>query len=286
MTPEQRRAFLITALSIVLTGSASAAPIGLTVSNGNLVTVDLRNGASDRIGPLGFDLEIVALDTAPDGTIFGLARTTPTVNSLLQIQRATGEATVIGDVGSQDASTLAFDGTGRLFAADGTTLLEVDPTTAATTPVLDMGTRLVSLTTLDGDLYAVIPAQVSGCDLVVVDLDAGTLPQVHSPFPCLRSADGRNGAISGVDYFSPIISVLIVASYRFDPASDLVEEVGTWSGFPGSNGFVVPTGLTDVGNPSLLPSVEVPALGNAALVLFALILACAALALGRRRQLE
>ncbi len=282
MTQALRPILLLAVLLIIISGQAFAAPIGLTVNGGNLVAVDLENGASDRIGPLGFEPSIVALDNAPDGTLFGLEDFTPTVQRLVQIQRSTGEATVIGDVGSGDASGLAFDGSGRLFVADGPTLFQVDPTTAAASPVLDMGTAARALTASDGDLYAVRFGPVSGCELVLLEPDLGTVTQIAPNIPCARSADGRDGTLWLVDYFSPIMGVLIVVSYRLDLLTGVVEEIGGWSGLYGGE-LVVPGGLAEVGSRSLQPTVDVPALGDAGLVLFALTLAIAALVFARRR---
>ena len=282
MSPPDCRAFLATALSIVLSHNASAAPIGIAVSDGELVTVDLENGASDSIGPLGFDSSIGSLDAAPDGTLFGLEGFGTMTRRLVRINRSTGAATVIGAVGSQEASGLAFDGAGRLFVADGPTLLEVDPATASTTTALDMGTEARALAPIDGDLYALRLGPVSGCELVLLEPDTGSVTQVLPDVPCAQSADGRDGVLWLVRFFSPILGLTIVVSHRLDLPTGVVEEAGSWSGLSGSNGFVVPTGLAEVGSPSLLPAVDIPALGGGALALFALALAAAALAHSQR----
>ncbi|MEM7353375.1 MAG: hypothetical protein AAF657_21445, partial [Acidobacteriota bacterium] len=266
MTSSVCRPLLAASLMAALCGPASATPIGLTVSNGELVTVDLENGASDPIVLLEAPPTILSLDTAPDGTLFGLELSGPTTTSLLRIHRATGATTRIGDVGSQEAIGLAFDEAGRLFVADGPTLLEVDPTTASTSPVLDMGIEAWSLVADNGDLYAIRFAP-SSCELVLLEPDLGNVTQVLPDVPCARSADGGDGILWLANFFSPITGLLIVETHRLDLASGMVDAIGLWSGLPGSHGFVAPTSLADIGNPSLLPTVDIPTLDGRALAL-------------------
>src|SRR5262245_39407490 len=79
-------------------------------ANGVLGTVDVATGAVTVIGPMGQTMTDTAFD--PAGNLYGI-----TFNQLFSINKTTGAASLIGNLGISDANALVFASNGTLYTA-------------------------------------------------------------------------------------------------------------------------------------------------------------------------
>src|SRR5512140_374952 len=113
-----------------------------TLPNFNsLYTVDRGTGQVSLIGPTGAPKVIMALDFAPDGTLYGASP-----SSLYTIDQGTGHATWVTDfTGVANVMGLAISRDGNFFISDlfplpqGSTVYALDVSTGAATPILNTG---------------------------------------------------------------------------------------------------------------------------------------------------
>ncbi len=120
---------------------STASPV---TSNG-LYTVDRETGQASLIGPIGADTVIMAMDFAPDGTLYGASP-----KSLYTINPSNGSATKVIDFsGVAKVMGLAIGRDGDFFISDffplpqGSTVYALDISTGAATPILNTGLAFV-----------------------------------------------------------------------------------------------------------------------------------------------
>jgi hypothetical protein len=112
--------------------SAKAGPvIYVTDKAGELSTVTLGTYAVHRIGAEGVLLTDIGFDPK-DGELYGVSFT-----SFYRVNRTTGQAVYIGNLGISDANALVFDAAGRAYTAgvNDPELYAIDVTTGAASPV-------------------------------------------------------------------------------------------------------------------------------------------------------
>jgi sugar lactone lactonase YvrE len=124
-------------------------------SDAELATVDLRTGAATRVGtPLPSDqtLDIMGMACSREGTLYAIGQfdpSKPSFNSLYNIDRVSGQATLIGPTGVTDSRdccggflmALAFARDGKLYGVNSTsTLFTIDTSTGEATKVVDLYT--------------------------------------------------------------------------------------------------------------------------------------------------
>ena len=93
-------------------------------------------------GALGvWDIDDLAIDPVT-GTMYATGNNGGSANVLLEIDRITGTATLVGSVGYDDIEGISFDTNGDLFGSSGNNggtfsdyLFEIDPATGAGTPI-------------------------------------------------------------------------------------------------------------------------------------------------------
>lgn len=100
-------------------------------NSGRLATVNLSTGAATPVGPATGIADLMAMDFAPDGTLYAGSWAT---NSLYKINPSTGVATLVGTslAGVMD---FAFNPAGVLYATDSTSLYTINLLTGAATLV-------------------------------------------------------------------------------------------------------------------------------------------------------
>ena len=111
------------------------------VSSNGLYTVDRETGQASLIGPIGADKVIMALDFAPDGTLYGASP-----SALYTIDVLTGQATKVTDFfGASVVMGLAIAKDGDFFISDyrpvppASTVFALDVSTGTATPILNTG---------------------------------------------------------------------------------------------------------------------------------------------------
>lgn len=163
---------LLAGLLACLPAAAMAEPVGYAVGFDQLYRIDLGTGQATVVGPLGF-IDVEGLAFAPNGALYGVAdagRVPPNndqTDFLLQIDTGTGAATAVGQLaGLAGTGTgtfgeldygLAFTCDGNLWLASDTTsqLWQVNPATAATRLVGNMGAAISGLAGRGNGLYGV-----------------------------------------------------------------------------------------------------------------------------------
>ena len=115
------------------------------VSSNGLYTVDRETGQASLIGPTGADKVIMAMDFAPDGTLYGASP-----SALYTIDPSTGNATKVVDFsGVTKVMGLAIGRDGDFFISDffplpqGSTVYALDVSTGEATPILNTGLAFV-----------------------------------------------------------------------------------------------------------------------------------------------
>ncbi|QDU49638.1 PKD domain-containing protein [Gimesia panareensis] len=98
--------------------------------NAHLATINLTTGAATPVAGPGTGTNMISLEVAADGTMYGIGYND---RILYQIDKTTGAATAIGNTGIVGNMDLAFDSTGTLWATTGNHLWTIDTTTGAST---------------------------------------------------------------------------------------------------------------------------------------------------------
>ena len=99
-------------------------------NNAQLASVNSTTGAATVYGvPVGLP-NMMVMEFAPDGSLYTASWTT---NQLYKMNVATGQATLIGNLGFGGVMDFAFDTNGKLFGIAGTGLWQIDPLTGAST---------------------------------------------------------------------------------------------------------------------------------------------------------
>jgi DNA-binding beta-propeller fold protein YncE len=160
-----------------------------------LITIDTGTGAATQLALLNPLLNIKAIAYSPSGVLYAVVNLGAGGNDLLYtIDAATGNETLVGDMGIRGIQGLAFHPvTGDLYAADvsGAGLMTVDLATGAATDVNpDVGGAVQSITVLpDGTIFGVWN------DLYSIDPVTGVHTQI---------ATGGYPDLRGVDFTGPI----------------------------------------------------------------------------------
>ena len=108
--------------------------------DGRLATVNPTTGAATVFGASNGVGNMMILEIAADATMYSASWSS---NSLYEMNKVTGVATLIGALGFSDIMDLAFDTTGTLLATNQSSLFTVDTTTGA-------GTFVTNITGTDG----------------------------------------------------------------------------------------------------------------------------------------
>jgi Ca2+-binding RTX toxin-like protein len=152
-----------------------------------LITIDSGTGAPSLIGRLNVDLQEGDIDFDPTtGELYGLYAFSGQQRVLFKVNTTTAVVTVVGPITATDASAMAFDDSGNLFAIDPVAgvLLQLNKSTGATlsTISLSKGGSLGALAGMDfdpigGELYLVHSQAIGGPlqSLFQVDMTTGTL---------------------------------------------------------------------------------------------------------------
>lgn len=162
---------VIASLLLAVSVSARAGTVAYAEAFDTLYAFDLSTRTAAPIGPAGSYggsaiANVEGLTFSPDGRLFAVSDTLLKV--LMTVDRSTGVATVIGQLGGsgglgetgQGAYNvldlgLSFTCDGRLWLSSGATgsLWQVDPATAAVTKVGNLGVTVTGLTARGNDLF-------------------------------------------------------------------------------------------------------------------------------------
>jgi len=122
------RAAIVIAVLVGLSSPASAQPYGYSVNSRGFLPddqmhllwrVDLATGATEAIGPTGFD-KMEALALAPDGTLYGAD---DALNTLVTVNTNSGFSSPVGGITTNMGVPLQNLDLGMTFACDGTLLV-------------------------------------------------------------------------------------------------------------------------------------------------------------------
>ena len=107
-----------------------------------LATIDPKTGHATMFGGPVENLNVMALEFAPDGTLYAIGDAnpaSPTFNSLYTVDRKTGAFTAVGPTGVPEEffMDLAFDGRGTMYGASMHGLYTIDRKTGTATKVVD-----------------------------------------------------------------------------------------------------------------------------------------------------
>jgi DNA-binding beta-propeller fold protein YncE len=108
-----------------------------------LATIDRKTGQATMFGAPVKDLNVMALEFAPDGTLYAVGdfnRASPTFNTLYTVDLKTGEFTAVGSTSVQAPNyfmDLAFDARGTMYGASMYGLFTIDRKTGTATKVVD-----------------------------------------------------------------------------------------------------------------------------------------------------
>lgn len=208
---------VVIALSVVTVSARADTLYAGTGSNGiagSLYTIDPANGTSTLVGPLmiGSDpIGVTGLAFQPStGILYGVTAnstrngaTNP--RSLVTIDPATGQATLVGQLALDNVGDIAFATDGTLYgweAHSPYSLVTIDPVTAAESQIgtsgLSDGTG-DSLSFVGGTLYVSAETDVDGSPLRTVDLGTGVATTVATltGAPQQTSTEG-SGAIAAL----------------------------------------------------------------------------------------
>lgn len=155
-------------------------------SDGKLATVNPATGAATVFGAGNSISNMMILEIATDGTMYSASWSS---NSLYEMDKTTGVATLIGALGFTGIMDLAFDSTGTLWATNGA-LYTVNTTTGAGTFV----------TALSGGIGSNMGIAFDSADNLLAT-EWGT---ASSPFWEIDTTTGVATAINGASgIFSP-----------------------------------------------------------------------------------
>jgi hypothetical protein len=159
-----------------------------------LATIDPKTGLANLFGVPVSGLAVMAMASAPDGTLYAVGDCNPNANectpgsdpnynSLYTVNETTGAFTRVGSTGApQYFMDLAFDRDGNMFGVTTTLsrslipaiLYRIDPATGAATKIVNLvGSNSVMGLAFgrEGKLYATDWTQDSG--LYLIDIDTG-----------------------------------------------------------------------------------------------------------------
>lgn len=158
--------FTAVVVSVAFASPVGAGPVAYGQSLDELYRIDLTSRQATLLGRSGYYgaqqiNRITGLGYGPDGALYGAS---DTLKSLVRVNTDTGSASVVGNFGLAGQGTgaldtldlgMAFDCNGSLWLSSATThkLWKVDPRSAATTLVGDMGVAITGLVARDGVLY-------------------------------------------------------------------------------------------------------------------------------------
>lgn len=270
---------------LLASGGAAAATLGLAVSSGDFLRLDLSTGAFEAVGQTGLEESVRSLAYGPQRELFGVGDADG-VAALLRFDPATGTGTRVADLPALGSTGgLTATGDGALWLTAAANLYRVDPATgAAGTPVALEDTGVATLVSRGSELYGFVGGRhfrridpASGALEPIFTFESGTESVVGADF------DG-DGALRFLTAEIPGLATWVnLAAYR---VADL--EAGVWE-----QTFATTLGLTETGAgmgslaiPVSAPAVEVPTLGGSALAVLALLVAGAGLAALRRRPVR
>lgn len=256
-----------------------------TAAGLDLFRTDLLTGAAERIGSLGLpEARSGGLALHPSGTLFAIDRR---LGRLLTVNRVTGSAQVVGDLGVDFMFTRGFtaDACGRLWVitqpvtGGGSTLHEISPTSGAAAPGVPVADGVYGLAAQSESLVAMVPG--SGLEqqkLVRIDSTTGQAtdllvldsPAVFLPVDLDFAPDGDLWGSGVVDF---PIDPLPPGSFRIDPHGEVTPVLNFTLHF--SFAITPPPGACG-GAP-----VPIPVVSPGGLLALALLLAAAGAALCR-----
>jgi DNA-binding beta-propeller fold protein YncE len=108
-----------------------------------LATIDPKTGHATMFGAPLEHLDVMALEFAPDGTLYAVADAnpaSPTFNTLYVVDRKTGALTAVGSTSVPDPDyfmDLAFDARGTMYGASMNGLFTIDRKTGTATKLTD-----------------------------------------------------------------------------------------------------------------------------------------------------
>ncbi len=204
-------------------------------SRGNLALVNLSTGAHTKIADTGTIFTDVAISQS--GELFGI-----NFNSLYTIDKLSGEVTPINEELDVRANALTFSDDGRLYAAAGDAIYELDPTDGSVLHAYDnlgvfsagdlaFHNGKMYWTTYDGALYEVVINETTG---------KATVNEVISD---LGLTTGNYGLVSGHDgnlYVFSGNTILLV-----DPINGTSEVVVIYDGIGSVFGTTIPAAVNN-----------------------------------------
>lgn len=108
-----------------------------------LATIDQKTGHATMFGAPVDKLNVMALEFAPDGTLYAVGDpnpASPTFNTLYTVDQKTGAFTAVGSTGVQAPNffmDLAFDARGTMYGASMFSLFTIDRKTGTATAVVE-----------------------------------------------------------------------------------------------------------------------------------------------------
>jgi hypothetical protein len=107
-----------------------------------LATIDPKTGHATMFGAPVENLNVMALEFAPDGTLYAVGDAnpaSPTFNTLYTVDQKTGAFTAVGSTGvpAEFMMDLAFDARGTMYGASMRGLFTIDRKTGTATKVVD-----------------------------------------------------------------------------------------------------------------------------------------------------
>ena len=106
-----------------------------------LATIDPKTGQATMFGEPVKDLNVMALEFAPDGTLYAVGdanSASPTFNTLYTVDQKTGAFTAVGSTAAPEfIMDLAFDARGTMYGAGMRGLFTIDRKTGTATKVVD-----------------------------------------------------------------------------------------------------------------------------------------------------
>ena len=154
-----------------------------------LATIDPKTGHASLFGAPVEKLNVMALEFAPDGTLYAVGDAnpaSPTFNTLYTVDQKTGAFTAVGSTGVPDPNffmDLAFDARGTMYGASMFSLFTIDRKTGTATKVVDFvgggGVMGLSYNARQDKLYAT-DYNAPGSALYVVDAKTGFLTPMAS----------------------------------------------------------------------------------------------------------
>ncbi len=276
---------------LMLASPAVARDTAYTVAGTELYLLDLETGELTPEGDLGVTgIQVLARD--PSGTLFAATR-----DELYTIDPQIPEATPIGPTGLSSSARLdgmTFDAEGRLWLLVGGRLNEVDPSTGAVTPVVNVEQGLLALAADGLELYGVriglnpppegpIPPPLA----VRIDRATGAV-EVLAP---LDDLFGPSGGVADMDFDGRgqawILTIIVLPGIPPDAFHRVFRAVEFETGQLELVSEGIEPGVSILLNSMALTRdravVEIPALNPHGLVLLSVVLAASALWILRAR---